>query len=337
MTLQRTLFTLYGTIIGLAYIAALAIAWPLSIILTVVLAVVVVGIFSYYGNRLPKAAKMSDWQLLVAIPLVPFAILGGIIAFGFLFPLVAVMWPYAAIRATLAEHHFRRVMQSKGRFVSFDDLHPRLMVGEGTLIEEMGLKAPYRLWWTQDDLFTLGSPASTREDFIAIYEGNGHSFNSRCLAEYLDEESGRGSSGDVSKKAINELVDCLIEYHILDPYGSLPYAASYPLTALAADLLATLGAERAGFVAPRLIKSLPTIDTYALDEPIEALLGVTFKPSPSSVSRENLTELQRTVLDVLLRTPSVWQFSSQLVRASELEKYGLPKNQESLRHFLERR
>jgi hypothetical protein len=192
MTFRRTLFTLYGMGIGLAYIAAvLAIAWPPSLILTALLGVVVVAMFGYYGNRLPKAAEMSDWQILVAMPLLPFAMFGAMIGFAFILLVIVVVWPYAAIRWTVAERRFRVAMKSKSRFVFLDDLRPRLIAGEGTLIEDTGLNGPYRLWWTEDDLFAFGSPASTREEFISIYEGKGHPFNSRCVSDYLDEDTGK--------------------------------------------------------------------------------------------------------------------------------------------------
>jgi len=190
MTLRRMLFTLYGAAIGVAYLAILGVFWPLSLAAMIVFSIVVVAVFSYYGNRLPKAAEMSNWQVLVAIPLFPFATLGGIVSLGFVAIFMAVVWPYAAVRAGLAERRFRAMMKTKGRFASLEDLRPRLVAGEGTLIEDMGPKGPYHLWWTQDDLSSYGSPASTREDFIAIFEGKGHPFNSRCLEEYLDENAG---------------------------------------------------------------------------------------------------------------------------------------------------
>ena len=71
MTLRTALFTLYGTAIGMAYFAVLAIAWPLSAVLTAIISIVVVAAFSYFRNRLPKAAEMSDWQSFVAIPTFP--------------------------------------------------------------------------------------------------------------------------------------------------------------------------------------------------------------------------------------------------------------------------
>ena len=191
MSLRRTLFTLYGMGIGLAYVAVLAIVWPLTAAVTVVLAIIVGAIFTYFGNRLPREARMSTWQLLVAIPLFPFAMLGGMIGIGFVLPVVGIVWSYAAIKAAVAVRQFRMQMKWKNRFATLEDLRPQLIAGKGTVIEETGPKGPYRLWWTEDDLFALGAHISTDEEFISILTGGEHPFNSRCLRDYLDKETGK--------------------------------------------------------------------------------------------------------------------------------------------------
>ena len=128
------------------------------------------------------------------------------------------------------------------------------------------------------------------------------------------------------------LVDVLIHYHLLDPYESLPYDAFNPLLHVAADTLAALGAEKAGFVVPRLMEAIPAIPTHAMGAPIDALFGVTFNRTKTPVIREHLTDLQRAVLDVLVATPSVWQYT---IRAEQLARYGLPMNHDKLQRFLE--
>jgi len=144
----------------------------------------------------------------------------------------------------------------------------------------------------------------------------------------------KDASSAIPRKAIDILVDVVIDYHLLDPYESLPYAAFNPLTAVAGDTLAALGPEGAGFIAPRLMELLPAIPDY-VEEAVKALLGITFTRTQMPVLRENLTEAQRAVLNLLVTTPSVWHFSFQYIRANQLEKYGLPKNQTDLRCFLE--
>ena len=53
----------------------------------------------------------------------------------------------------------------------------------------------------------------------------------------------KGASGIVPSKAINLLVDVVIDYHLLDPYESLPYNIFSPLPALAGNTLVALGPE----------------------------------------------------------------------------------------------
>ena len=143
-------------------------------------------------NGLPKnPAKITGWRSVAFVLLYPFALLGGMIGFGFILLFMAVMWPYAAVRGVLAVRRFRSRMKTKNRFATLEDLRPRLMAGEGTLIEDTGQKGPYRIWWTQGDLFAFGAPASTDEEFISVLTGEEHPFNSRCLKDYLDEETGK--------------------------------------------------------------------------------------------------------------------------------------------------
>lgn len=82
-------------------------------------------------------------------------------------------------------------MKVQGRFITLDDLRPRLDTGTGTLIMQWGQKGTYRIWWTEDDLFSLGEPVSARDDFIAVFQGQEHAFNTRCQQQYLDDETGR--------------------------------------------------------------------------------------------------------------------------------------------------
>jgi hypothetical protein len=189
--LRTTLLTLYGMVIGVTYIAVLAIAFPSSIYFTIILSIIVIAIFSFFGNQLAKTSGMSNRKILFLMPLIPFALLGGIIGFGFMFLVIGVLWPIAAIRGIQGERLFRNMMKSKARYIKLFDLEPRLIAGNGTLIEDTGQKGPYRIWWTEDDLFSFGSPASTNEEFISILKGEEHAFNSRCLVEYFGEETGK--------------------------------------------------------------------------------------------------------------------------------------------------
>jgi hypothetical protein len=83
-------------------------------------------------------------------------------------------------------------MMEKGRYATLDELRPRLLAGDGTLIEETAEKGPFRIWWTEDDLLEMGSPVVTPDEFLAVlYEGSEHPFNSKCLHDYLSEDNGK--------------------------------------------------------------------------------------------------------------------------------------------------
>ena len=47
------------------------------------------------------------------------------------------------------------------------------------------------MWWTQDDLFALGSPVTTNEEFMDVLTGKEHAFNCQCLQDYLDADTGK--------------------------------------------------------------------------------------------------------------------------------------------------
>jgi hypothetical protein len=105
--------------------------------------------------------------------------------------MIAAMYPFIALRHMQSQRRFRKMMESKGRFVTGNDLRRKLDEGTGTLVVECRTKGPFRIWWTEDNLASLGTPLSTREELKAFYEGQEHPFNNRCLKEYLDDETGK--------------------------------------------------------------------------------------------------------------------------------------------------
>lgn len=131
-------------------------------------------------------------QTIFAIPVAPFVLLATLLGIGvFLIP-VAVAWPFLWAKQLIRERKHRNALRSQGRFVTVDAVRPMLNAGEGTLIEDTGQKGPYRIWWTEEDLFDLGQPVSTKDKdaFLAALQGE-HTFNARCLKEYLDDKTGR--------------------------------------------------------------------------------------------------------------------------------------------------
>src|SRR5687767_15158491 len=65
------------------------------------------------------------------------------------------------------------------------------MSGEGTLIEETGHDGPYHVWWTADNIHSLGVPVATDEGLLDVLCGGRHAFNCRCIKEYVHDDTGR--------------------------------------------------------------------------------------------------------------------------------------------------
>ena len=133
------------------------------------------------------------------IPLLPLAIPGILIAFGVVFLVIGVMLPFLIAKGFLHERRFRNELKSKNRFVTLRRLRPRLEAGEGTLIEEWGVKGPYHIWWTGENVTTRGTPL-TEEDFRSIMGGEDHAFNAQCVKEYLELDTGRALLTSISRR-----------------------------------------------------------------------------------------------------------------------------------------
>jgi hypothetical protein len=69
--------------IGLAYATIVAHRFATPAYLTVLLTIAIVAVFTYFGNHVSKVSGTSDWRILVLIPLIPAAMAGAIMAFGF--------------------------------------------------------------------------------------------------------------------------------------------------------------------------------------------------------------------------------------------------------------
>jgi hypothetical protein len=195
---RRLCFTVYGVAIGVLWAAFLnhrvvANGPVAATIWNVVLAI----FFAFCGWRWAVTLKMSSIRLVMVLPWMPFVFLVSLFGLGSFFVIIAVMSPFWAFQYIRTQRRFRNSMKSKGRFIALNDLRPTLDDGTGTLIIEWWLKGPYRIWWTEDDMLSLGKPATTREEIHALYEGQEHPFNSRCLTEYLDEETGKAFSTSI--------------------------------------------------------------------------------------------------------------------------------------------
>lgn len=190
--LRTNLFILYGAAIGAGYALLVVMALHDKPVASFILTVILVVFFGLQGYGLARACELSNFRSILLLPLLPAVLVAGMVGIVAFILLILVMWPFLSMKQIQKERRFRRDMKSQGRLATLNDLRRRLDRGEGTLIEEWGAKGPYRIWWTEDDLFALGEPVSTQEDVIAIFQGQGKTaFNSRCRDEYLDEVKGR--------------------------------------------------------------------------------------------------------------------------------------------------
>jgi hypothetical protein len=189
--IQLMFFSAYGVLVGSVYGLIINVAllgsWLVGIPLCVGLATVF-GVFGWSSAR----SSESNWQRLIIIPFAPFAFCAALFGIGVFFLMVAILWPFSAFLAFRRASIFRRAMMDKGRYATLAELRPRLLAGDGTLIEETAEKGPFRIWWTEDDLLKLGSPVETPDEFVAVlHEQAKHPFNTKCLQEYLSEVDGK--------------------------------------------------------------------------------------------------------------------------------------------------
>jgi len=145
------------------------------------------------------AKQVGDWKRRALIPLMPLAVPGVLIAFAAIFLIIAVCLPFLAVKGFFRQRTFVTQLKSKDRFVTLSHLRPKLEVGEGTLIEEWGVKGPYRIWWTSENVAARGTPP-TDEDFRSIMGGKDHVFNDQCVKDYLEPDTGRAILTDIKPR-----------------------------------------------------------------------------------------------------------------------------------------
>ena len=190
--LRRLIYLLYGIAIGMFWAAILNHAAANGVVAGIAWNAVLVTYFGFFGWCWARTTwEMPRIPLAVALPWMPFVFLISLFGMAAFVLMIAVMYPFIALRHMQSQRRFRKMMGSRGRFITGNDLRPKLDEGTGTLVVECHTKGPFRIWWTDDDLASLGTPLSTREELRAFYEGQEHPFNSRCLREYLDDETGK--------------------------------------------------------------------------------------------------------------------------------------------------
>ena len=189
--IRNAFFSAYGVAVGGGYVAVVHLTAPDFRAGIFFWGLVIPACFGFIARRAANNSEWSDVQRFVLIPMIPVSILGACFGIAVIFMIVAVIWPITLVRAIKQERAFRSLMKSKGRILDAVDLRQRLEVGEGSLIEETGHKGSYHVWWTDENVLEKGSPLSTDEDFLDVLQGKDHPFNSQCLKEYLDPDTGK--------------------------------------------------------------------------------------------------------------------------------------------------
>lgn len=202
---RRALCTLFGMALGAALAVGVAAGVkgvllrglePVALWTVTIGLVAVYGAFGYLGAGAKPKTEFIIWMLTgpgIATALA--------MAAGFILLIVALIWPFVFSVWLKNEWKLRRRMKANGRFATLHDLRPKLTAGMGTLIEETGLKGPFRIWWTEDDLFANGDPLPTDDDYIDILNGDvEHPINLQYLKDYLGVESGRAVLTTISAR-----------------------------------------------------------------------------------------------------------------------------------------
>lgn len=136
---------------------------------------------------------------------------------------------------------------------------------------------------------------------------------------------------DSPKEAVNVLADAVIEYKRIEPYEHLPQSAAKSLPVIVADAIPLLGAPFAPYITEVVLESLRAMQSYEVDEPLDALLGISFGQSSQTLSSKDLSLQQRSILLALADTDSLWHELASQARAYQFAQYGLPGSREALR------
>jgi hypothetical protein len=188
--LRSILFTLYGICVGFGYAALIRTANPDEPIVAAFVSVVIVLCLGTISWSI--ADSYSTLQTLFLVPLLPFVFVSTMFGMAFVAVLIPPFLLWVILDGIKRKRQFRNQLRTQGRFVNLDVIRSKLDAGEGTLIGEYGHKGqPLGIWWTSDDIFSLGKPSTTDEECFAIITAPGiNVFNDQCVTTYLDRESG---------------------------------------------------------------------------------------------------------------------------------------------------
>jgi hypothetical protein len=192
--LQKTLFAVYGSLIGATYgwwgATYFQIDGPSKTALTIVGAIVIAILAVSLSIDAGHSPALKTFQKFLMILMAPFVFAAALFGVTFFFLMMCCLLPFLAFSGFLQERKFRRLMIEQGRYSRLKDLEQKLLQGEGTLLEETGANGVFRIWWTADVLEEAPASLSDKEFEALLFAETKDSFNARCLDVYLDGEKG---------------------------------------------------------------------------------------------------------------------------------------------------
>ena len=125
------------------------------------------------------------WEWLFAPimwPLFTIGIIGLALLSGFLILTI----PFQLYYSWSCKRRFTELMKSRGRYIPWHELKPRLLAGEGSLVVELGPTHGIQVWWTPD-----GIDQDDTEKEIDLLFLEPSPFVNWCFGVYLHPDCGK--------------------------------------------------------------------------------------------------------------------------------------------------
>jgi len=129
-----------------------------------------------------RSVKLGRFASLLVLPLL--AVIG------------ALSMPYVLVAGSIMAHRerrFARSMKTKCRTMEWAYFYQKISEGQGTLmIERFSLKGPTRMWWTEEDVYSL-CPYPTADWFTMAKDSSFDAVREWCGKRYTDLQVGTAS------------------------------------------------------------------------------------------------------------------------------------------------
>lgn len=153
------------------------------------------------------------------------ALVGCLVVFPFLLVLIMLAVPLVFVSLfmmKIQEARFERRWRRRGRFLPWPEVEQRMREVPSTLILQIGMKRPSRVWWTDEDVLARSPLTPPRWDRgLAVVRGD-TSFGTWCHFHYLSEDRGRAYLTTLPAGRAREV-------DILDVSEPVAWRAEFPL------------------------------------------------------------------------------------------------------------